>query len=78
MSTRCIAAGCSKTTKDGVSLQSGPVRRLFQRRQQALRAVVLRESGIHYTIRHGDNKSFLKQDAIPTTCPAKTEVEEGT
>ena len=35
MSIRCVAAGVaaggSKTTKDGVRLQSGPVRRLFQR-----------------------------------------------
>ena len=73
MSTRCIAAGCSKTTKDGVSLQvfSSAV-------QQTLRAVVLRESEIHYTFWHEEESSLLKHDAIQTIFPASGEVKEGT
>ena len=42
-----------QTTKDGVSLQSRPVRRLFQHcAANTFSAVVLRESGIHYTFWH--------------------------
>jgi hypothetical protein len=39
--------------------------------QQTLRAVVLRESGIYYTVLHEEEKSFLKHDATPTICPAR-------
>ena len=49
MSTRCIAAGCSKTTKDEVSLQSGPVRRLFQRCAANTSSRLVRKQGIPYT-----------------------------
>ena len=71
-----IAAGCSKTTKDGVSLQSGPVRRLFQRcaANTSSRCV----SKIRNTFWHEEKSSFLKHDAIPTIFPASGEVEEGT
>ena len=46
--------------------------------QQTLRAIVLRESGIHYICLHEEEGSFLKHDAIPTVFPASGEVEEGT
>ena len=66
MSTSCVAAGCSKTTKDGVrsDVFSSAV-------QQTLRAVVLRKSGIHHIFWHKEKSYFLKHDAIPTIFPAR-------
>ena len=75
MSTRCIAAVCSKT-KDVVSLVRSDVFASAYSKHIEMHA--LRIQNTLYTFWHEEKRSFLKHDAIPTICPASGEVEEGT
>ena len=66
MPTRCIAAKGSKTTLDGVSLQSGRSIVFFQCCAANNSTVVLRiRKTIHHTF-DMKRKGILKHDTIPT------------
>ena len=67
MPTKCIAARCSKTTIDGVSLQSGLVHRLYSALYSVHFEPSCFESGIQCTTLFDmKRKVILKHDTIPT------------
>ena len=64
MSTRCIAAGCSKSTKDGVSLQIFSTALCSKHFEPS--CFENPEYTTHFNMKKEKKSSFLKHDAIPT------------